>query len=143
MSAIEQRPAGPRRNDQSATSGQRFTWITAQIDGTEHAVTDEAQVAGMAARAGWYEAVCGNEFLAAFMDLGPSRACAACQTIIWARDELRSFEERLTEHRRPGWLARIFCRYPPPAPVDCVREGGMTSVSVPGPVHRRQRRLLT
>ncbi len=94
-----------------------FSWITAQADRTEHAVLDEAHVAGMEAGNGRYEPLCGETFLAACMDVGPSRSCQRCWVFIRARAELRSFEERLTAYRRPGWLARLLCRYQQPAGV--------------------------
>jgi hypothetical protein len=63
----------------------RFSWITAQADGAEHAVTDEAHVAGMQAGKGRYEAACGVVFLAACMDAGPLGRCASCRAFLRAR----------------------------------------------------------
>lgn len=61
----------------------KFSWLTAQVDGTEHAVTDDAQVVGMDAGTGIYESLCEARFLVAFMDVGPRRRCSFCR----ARDE--------------------------------------------------------
>ena len=94
-----------------------FTWITAQADGTEHAVTEKAEQTSRAARRGAFEAMCGEIFLCASMDVGPSRTCPRCRAFIQARAEMRSFEEVLTEHRRPGWLARLLNRYVSPEDV--------------------------
>lgn len=95
----------------------RFCWVTAQVDGAEHAVTDESHVAGMTAGDGMYVALCGEEFLCACMDTGPSGRCSSCRGFVRARAELRDFDERMTEHRRPGWLSRLLCRYEQPADV--------------------------
>lgn len=57
----------------------RFSWITAQADGAEHAVIDEAHVASMMAGEGMYEALCGVVFLAACMDAGPRDRCSSCR----------------------------------------------------------------
>lgn len=89
-----------------------FSWITAQADGTEHAVTDEAQVAGMNA-GGRFEAVCGAAFLAACMEVGPLGRCASCRAFLRARAELRDFDERMS---RPSWLSRL-CHRKQPADV--------------------------
>jgi hypothetical protein len=51
---------GPNREDvRMATDSDPFSWITAQADGTEHAVTYTAQEASAALGRGSYEAVCG------------------------------------------------------------------------------------
>lgn len=130
-----------------ATSCIWFSWITAQDEGTEHAVTDEAHVAGMDAGKGIYLAVCGANFLAACMDAGPRRRCPFCR----ARTELRDRPERMS---RPSWLSRLFChKHPagvgserPPAPTSAGPQGedqdeprGLGLVTVPntcGPTAR-------
>lgn len=86
------------------------SWITSQADGAEHAVTDEAHVAGMEAGLGWYEAACGEEFLAACMDVGPLRRCASCFALLRAHAQMRSAEERMS---RPSWLSRLCHRKQP------------------------------
>ena len=63
----------------------RLSWITAQVDGTEHAVTDEAQVTGMTTGRGRYQAVCGAVLLAACMDVGALRSCSRCSAFLRAR----------------------------------------------------------
>jgi len=99
------------------TAKTRFSWITAQADGAEHAVIDEAHVAGMQAGEGVFEAACGAVFLAACMDAGPRDRCSSCRAFVRARVELRDFDDRLTEYRRPGWLSRLFCHRKQPADV--------------------------
>lgn len=64
----------------------RFCWITAQIDRTEHAVTDEAQVR----RTSMLNALCGLVFLPACMDIGPEQRCAACAAFLRARTAMRA-----------------------------------------------------
>ena len=53
----------------------RHCWMTTQTDGVEHAVTDDAQATGIAARNGWFEPLCGQRFLVACMDAGPVSRC--------------------------------------------------------------------
>lgn len=96
------------------TSDVPFCWMTAQADGIEHAVTDPAQVAGMEAGHGWFEAMCGREFLAACMDVGPLAQCSSCRAFLRARAEMRSLDERVN---RPGWLSRLFGHHKHPADV--------------------------
>lgn len=83
-----------------------FSWITAQADGTEHAVTDEAQVAGMEAGDGVFEAMCGTRFLVACLEVGPRDRCSDCCAFLRAQAEMRDLDERMT---RPSWLRRLFC----------------------------------
>jgi hypothetical protein len=83
-----------------------FSWITAQADGTEHAVTDEAHVAGMDAGDGMYEAMCDARFLIACQDVGPRGRCSCCWAFLRARAEMRDIDERMS---RPSWFARLFC----------------------------------
>ncbi len=131
----------------------RIFWITAQEDGTEHAVTDEAQEASRAAGVGWYEAVCGAVFLAAAMEAGPVGRCASCRAFLRAQYEMRDINERM---RRPSWLSRL-CHRKQPADVgiemDPQPSAGAdsapketTAASVPAPArarHRRRRRHAT
>ncbi|MGH3758570.1 hypothetical protein [Actinophytocola sp.] len=98
-------------------SREAFCWMTAQADGTEHAVTDVAQATGIEAARGWFEPLCGQRFLVACMDVGPLGRCAECELFVCVRADLRDFEQRMTEYRRPGWLSRLLCRYEQPADV--------------------------
>jgi hypothetical protein len=82
----------------------RYCWITAQTDRTEHAVSDEAQGA---ARRGAYEGLCGQEFLAASMDVGPQQHCGSCRAFLDARVKSRSMTERMN---RRTWFARLCSR---------------------------------
>jgi hypothetical protein len=94
-----------------ATRDVYGAWITAQADGTEHFVTDAAQVAGMGPRRGWYEAVCQKvSFRPAAMETGPRRRCRDCGAI-----------RRNTQPSRKGpkarvcWLSRLPCPLQSPA----------------------------
>lgn len=73
-------------NLEVARVGQ-FSWITAQHDGTEHAVSDEAQAG---ARRGVYQGLCGGRFLAASMDVGPGERCASCRAFLRVRAARRA-----------------------------------------------------
>lgn len=87
----------------------RFTWITAQNDRTEHAVSDDAYEASLAAGTGKFEALCGAEFLAASMDVGPDERCVLCTGFVRARNTLLDLDERLAGDHRPGWLSWLSC----------------------------------
>lgn len=89
-----------------ATDSDPFSWITAQADGTEHAVTYTAQEASAALGHGIYEAVCGEQLLSASMDVGPLERCVTCVAILRARAALRDLNQRMTA-RQPRWLARL------------------------------------
>lgn len=88
----------------------RYAWIAAQFGGAEHAVDDDAEVAGRAAGDGFYKAMCGDRFLAS-MDGAPSGQCAVCVAILAARCSLRGIDDRMAD--RPGWLSRLFCHKQP------------------------------
>lgn len=107
-----------------------ISWITAQANCTEHAVTDDAHVAGMAAGDGVYEALCGAEFLAACMDVGPCGECSCCRAFLRARVELRDLHERMS---RPGWFSRLFCHHKQPADVGSPRPPAPTSAGPQDP----------
>lgn len=79
----------------------KISWLTAQVDGTEHAVTDDAQVAGMDAGDGIYESLCEARFLVAFMDVGARRRCSFCR----ARAQLRDWPEWMK--KQSSWLSRL------------------------------------
>jgi hypothetical protein len=80
----------------------RFCWITAHDDRTEHAVPDDAQPAG----AGVFEGLCGLDFLAASMDIGPDRRCPGCSALIRARNTIRDLDQRMPRRR---WRSRLRC----------------------------------
>ena len=61
---------------------ERFSWITAQADGAEHAVTDSALAE---ARRGVFRGRCGTRFLAASMDAAPLHRCLNCRALISRR----------------------------------------------------------
>ena len=89
------------------------SWITAQADGTEHFVTEEAQSAGMGARRGWYEAFCQQvSYWPAAMEIAPRRRCRACAAELSARQVSR--RNNLKPRRR---LSRLLCPLKPPAGV--------------------------
>lgn len=75
----------------------RFFWITAHEDRTEHAVSEESS---LRAGTGVFEALCGLEFFAASMDVGPARRCPGCAAFVRARHALRDINERLSCSRR-------------------------------------------
>jgi hypothetical protein len=60
----------------------RFCWITARDDRTEHAVTDEAQESNTV---GVLNALCGNRFIIASMEVGPERRCLYCTALLRSR----------------------------------------------------------
>jgi len=62
----------------------RFSWVTAKVDGAEHAVTHEAQARGMDAGTGLFEALCGVVFPVASMCATPRYACSCCLTVVRA-----------------------------------------------------------
>lgn len=122
------------------SSCTRLSWITAQADGTEHAVTDEAHVAGMEVGDGVFEAVCGVRFLAACMDAGPLDRCSLCVAFLHARAEMRSFEERMN---RPSWLSRLCHRHKQPADVGSEPTiSPTTRPRPPVPSHRLERTVV-
>lgn len=90
------------------TSEPGTTWITAGIDGTEHAVTEAAFDAGRQ-QAGEFEAVCGDKFICAPMTVGPVRRCGRCIRILTALESLSSVAARI-EPRRPSLLVRFLRR---------------------------------
>ena len=92
-----------------ATSKVWFCWITASEDRTEHAVSDEAHEASLTTGAGVFEALCGLEFLAASMDVGPDRRCPRCGSFVRARTTLRDLDLRMVTGRRPAWLSWLPC----------------------------------
>lgn len=82
----------------------RTTWITAQHDGIEHAVDDDAQ----ASRPGMFDPLCSVEFFPAPMETGPVGRCPGCLAVVRARTSLPD-----TEHRtdaKPTWAGRLRCR---------------------------------
>jgi hypothetical protein len=80
------------------------------VDGTaDHAVTDEAMMAGVTAGTGTYEAVCGAVFLSAALVCPPCRRCQRCLAFLHARRNLRDLNQRMSgsRHRRRGPFARL------------------------------------
>jgi hypothetical protein len=78
----------------------RTTWITAQYDGVEHAVDDDAQ----ATRPGMFDPLCSVEFFPAPMETGPVGRCPRCVEVVRARNPLRDAEPP------PSWATRLRCR---------------------------------
>lgn len=87
----------------------RYSWITAQQDRTEHAVSDDEQAAASHA-AGWFMPVCGERFIAAPMEAAASTRCLKCRQYLLARANMRTLDERLN---RPSWLSRLCHRRRP------------------------------
>jgi hypothetical protein len=88
----------------------RMSWVTSVADNADHAVTDDAMVAGMST--GVYEAVCGAGFVPAAMIEPPRPPCSRCVAFLRAQRTMRDFHDRLhRRHRKPGLLARVFGRH--------------------------------
>lgn len=79
---------------------RHLTWVTS-LDGLEHAVTDAAMVAGMAAGAGEYAAVCGVVALSDAMTAPPGSCCPVCSA------RVRLAVSRLPARRRHGRPSRV------------------------------------
>lgn len=82
----------------------RTTWITAQVDGVEHAVDDDAQ----SSRPGIFDPLCSVEFFPAPMESAPVRRCHRCVAVVRARISLRDVEHRMDA--KPSWAGRLRCR---------------------------------
>ena len=95
------------------TARTRYVGVTAQVDQTEHLVSDEANNAGMQA-GGWFIPACGERFLAAAMNVAPRRGCPKCRQYARASASRRTCDERMN---RPSWLSRL-CRRRQPAGMD-------------------------
>lgn len=87
----------------------RFAWITAQVDRTEHAVSDDAQAAALEV-GGWFTPLCDERFVAASMETGPLARCAVCSAFLAARASMRTLDERMN---RRNWLSRLCQRRRP------------------------------
>lgn len=85
----------------------RSTWITAQCDGVEHAVDDDAR----SSRPGMFDPLCSVEFFPAPMEAGPLGRCPRCVAVVRARTSLRDVEPRLDA--KPSWANRLRCRRRP------------------------------
>lgn len=81
----------------------RATWITAQSDGIEHAVDDDAQ----ATRPGMFDPLCSVEFFPAPMETGPQGRCPRCVAVMRARRSLCDVEHRMDA--KPSWAGRLRC----------------------------------
>ena len=82
----------------------RTTWITAQSDGIEHAVDDDAQ----AMRPGTFSPLCSVAFFPAPMEFAPLGRCPRCTAVLRARASLRDVEDRMDA--KPSWAGRLRCR---------------------------------
>jgi hypothetical protein len=82
----------------------RTTWITAQSDGMEHAVDDDAEPS----RPGRFDPLCSVEFFPAPMEMGPRGRCPRCLAVVRARTALRDIEPRMDP--KPSWANRLRCR---------------------------------
>lgn len=114
-------------------STNRVSWITAELDRNEHAVDDDAQLAGMTTGRGVYSAICGATFHPASMAVGPVARCATCVRILHARAQLRDLNHRMTS-RQPRWRSRIGCRGTPKRNGD---HGRHAKSALPAEPHRR------
>lgn len=87
-----------------------LTWVTSAGSPVDHAVTDDAMVAGMVSQ-GVYLGLCGAWFFSAPMTTSPGSVCAGCRRFLVARSSLRSAEQRMCgpRHRRRG-LSRVLAR---------------------------------
>jgi hypothetical protein len=63
-------------------SGQRCVWVTSTVDGADHAMTDEAMAAGLAAKCGVFLALCSADVVAAPMVAPPGQRCVRCQAFV-------------------------------------------------------------
>jgi hypothetical protein len=110
----------------TADARAHLTWVRSAETPVDHAVTDDAMVAGMSSQ-GVYLGLCGARFFSAPMTAHPGPACASCRRLVVARASLRSVEQRICgpRHRRRG-LSRVLA---------CLLTGVRTSDSpaVPGP----------
>lgn len=82
--------------------GQQRIWVTSTADGADHAVTDAAMAAGLAARQGMFLALCGACVVAAAMVAPPGRRCARCQAFAQPQPTPRMTS---TRGRLAGWLS--------------------------------------
>lgn len=82
----------------------RTTWITAQRDGIEHAVDDDAR----SDRPGMFGPLCSVEFFPAPMEAAPRGQCPRCVAVVRARTSLRDAEHRMDA--KPSWAGRLRCR---------------------------------
>jgi hypothetical protein len=81
---------------------QRWVWVTSTVDGADHAVTDTAMAAGLAARQGLFLASCGTGVAAAAMVTPPGQRCTQCQAFIHPQPTSQS---AATRRRLVGWLS--------------------------------------
>jgi hypothetical protein len=83
-------------------SGRRCVWVTSTVDGADHAMTDKAMAAGLAAKRGVFLAVCSASVVAAPMIAPPGQPCARCQAFVHPQLTPRVVPVR---RRRVGWLS--------------------------------------
>lgn len=82
-------------------SRQHTTWVTSAVAPVDHAVTDDAMAAGIAARAA-FVAVCGARFFSAPMAAAPGPVCTNCRRFVVARASSRPVEQRMAGRRVPA-----------------------------------------
>jgi hypothetical protein len=98
-------------------AGLYVSWHRCALDRLDHAVTDDGFLAGVRARRGQYEAVCGHVVEVTSALLPPARPCARCHAYL---DALATIAERSVQHRqrRRGFWRRSTGR--PPIPIAAV-----------------------
>lgn len=91
-------------------AGTYVTWHRSEVDGLDHAVTDEAFARGRDDDLGRYEGLCGHVVLPFSMLVPPGRPCDRCKAYLSARSTLSTVERRLRppQHRKPSRLRRLF-----------------------------------
>lgn len=96
------------------TVGIYVTWHRSEVDGLDHAVTDEEFARGRDDDLGQYEGLCGHVLLPFSMLVPPGRPCGRCKAYLSARSTLSTINQRLRapQHRMPSRLRRLFRRSP-------------------------------
>ncbi|MEV6441145.1 hypothetical protein [Amycolatopsis sp. NPDC051716] len=93
-------------------AGLYLSWHRCVADGRDHAVIDEQFLAGMQARQGRYETVCGHVLNAESLLFAPGTPCARCHTYLAALASLRDVAARMAgpRHRKGSSWRRLFAR---------------------------------
>lgn len=99
---------------QGRAAGLYVSWHRSDIDGRDHAVTDEEFSRGWRDALGRYEGLCGHVVLPTSMLVAPGRPCVRCRAFLAALTTLPSVEQRLRppRHRRPSRWRRLFQHFP-------------------------------
>ncbi|WP_290050085.1 hypothetical protein [Amycolatopsis solani] len=99
---------------QGRAAGLYVSWHRSDIDGRDHAVTDEEFSRGWRDALGRYEGLCGHVVLPTSMLVAPGRPCARCRAFLAARRTLPAVERRLhpPRHRKPSRWRRLFQHVP-------------------------------